>query len=193
MKKYLKVYLIIVCMALGYSCEQNAVWKWVDGPQSGKIKTDKANNLIPKQEGDKWGYVNKYGDWIVSPKHPKVENFSFGVGKAFLMDEYFVYYDVNGKAFVQPELSMSGFLSGGEMSINGVSGYSCNGIKLKNIGDFSEGYAAALLNGKWGYIDRTGTWAVEPQFERAGNFKDGVAKVTLAGKEGYIALKRSKY
>lgn len=42
---------------------------------------------------------------------------------------------------------------------------------------FSEGKAAVKMDGKWGYIDRSGTWVIEPHFLDARAFSDGLAPV----------------
>lgn len=42
------------------------------------------------------------------------------------------------------------------------------------------------LDGRWGYIDGTGTIVIEPQFDLALDFTEGLAAVTLEGKWGYI-------
>ena len=39
---------------------------------------------------------------------------------------------------------------------------------------------------KWGFIDKTGAWIVEPKFDDAESFIDGAAVVNIAGKWGYI-------
>jgi hypothetical protein len=40
--------------------------------------------------------------------------------------------------------------------------------------DFSEGLARVLVDGKYGFINRTGTVVVPPQFKNAGDFSSGV-------------------
>ena len=42
------------------------------------------------------------------------------------------------------------------------------------------------VDGKAGYIDRTGEMVIKPQFEVAENFKDGLAPVKIDGKWGFI-------
>lgn len=44
---------------------------------------------------------------------------------------------------------------------------------------FSEGLAAVLVDGQWGYIDTTGAYVIEPQFggDHIGSFSDGLAFV----------------
>ena len=38
---------------------------------------------------------------------------------------------------------------------------------------FSNGLAAAKKSGKWGFIDTSGKWIIEPKFDNAWNFSDG--------------------
>lgn len=54
------------------------------------------------------------------------------------------------------------------------------------IGFFSNGLAVARINGKYGYIDKTGKLAIPPQYEEAGAFSDGLAPVQVGGKWGFI-------
>src|SRR6218665_3960374 len=46
--------------------------------------------------------------------------------------------------------------------------------------------APVKIDGKWGYIDKTGKIAINPQFDRAGSFKEGLARIQLGGKCGFI-------
>ncbi len=43
-----------------------------------------------------------------------------------------------------------------------------------------------LQNGKYGYIDRTGRIAIEPQFDSAERSSDGLALVRVGGNHAYI-------
>jgi hypothetical protein len=42
------------------------------------------------------------------------------------------------------------------------------------------------MNGKWGYVDRTGKTVVEPQFDYTYGFHGGLAMVLIDDKFGYI-------
>ena len=42
------------------------------------------------------------------------------------------------------------------------------------------------VNGKWGYIDRTGKMVIAPQFDLADPFSEGLGDVELGGKWGYV-------
>lgn len=44
--------------------------------------------------------------------------------------------------------------------------------------------AAAMLNGKWGFIDNTGKFIIEPMFAEVGGFSAGLASASISGKSG---------
>jgi hypothetical protein len=59
--------------------------------------------------------------------------------------------------------------------------------------DFSEGLAVAMETegGKWGFIDKSGNFAIPPQFassagDYVSSFEGGFAEIEIAGKFGYI-------
>lgn len=57
--------------------------------------------------------------------------------------------------------------------------------------DFHEGlasvsYEVSPYEWKIGFIDKTGEFVIEPQFDQAGNFNEGLALVELNGKYGFI-------
>ena len=56
-------------------------------------------------------------------------------------------------------------------------------------GPFSNGLAVALVNGKYGYMDKAGKLVITPQYEQAGSFSEGLAAVQVGGKWGYIDTK----
>ena len=51
---------------------------------------------------------------------------------------------------------------------------------------FSEGLAAVMIKNKWGFIDRQGNTAIEPQFSQAYGFSEGLAAVCVDNKFGFI-------
>jgi hypothetical protein len=57
---------------------------------------------------------------------------------------------------------------------------------------FSEARAGAKSaeTGKWGFIDRTGAWVIQPTWAKVGGFRLGLAKVWFADSNwGYIDMK----
>ncbi|MFL0194347.1 WG repeat-containing protein [Clostridium sp. WILCCON 0269] len=62
--------------------------------------------------------------------------------------------------------------------------YDVSGTETYNV--FHEGLAMVSINGKWGYIDKTGNEVIQPKYDRAQPFSEGLAAVLLNGKWGYI-------
>lgn len=61
--------------------------------------------------------------------------------------------------------------------------------QFQRINGFSEGLAYVVVDGKWGFIDRTGTVVIQPQFDDAGCFRNGIAPVEKNKKWGYVDQK----
>ena len=55
-----------------------------------------------------------------------------------------------------------------------------------DIDDFSEGLAKVELNGKYGFIDKTGREVIPCKYDFAYGFSDGLASIELNGKWGCI-------
>lgn len=52
--------------------------------------------------------------------------------------------------------------------------------------DFANGLAAVMIEGKWGYIDKTGTLVIPCRYDWAGPFTDSLAPVESEEMVGYI-------
>jgi hypothetical protein len=59
------------------------------------------------------------------------------------------------------------------------------GLSVAKEGEHSNRFPV-LVDGKYGYIDRTGTVVIEPQFDSACSFSDGLALVKAEGSYHYI-------
>lgn len=57
---------------------------------------------------------------------------------------------------------------------------------FQDVGQFSEGLAAVKIDGKYGYIDRTGKIVIAPRFDLAGRFDEGLAEVFFGAAAGVI-------
>ena len=53
--------------------------------------------------------------------------------------------------------------------------------QFESVRDFADGLAAVQINGKWGYIDKTGNRVIQPQFDKINDFSEGLALVWIAG------------
>ena len=54
------------------------------------------------------------------------------------------------------------------------------------VAEYSEGLAGVKLNGKWGFIDKSGTLVIPCKYDDAWAFSEGRAEVKLNGKRGYV-------
>lgn len=60
-------------------------------------------------------------------------------------------------------------------------------VIFDDIGGFKDGISRASINGKYGYIDKSGEFIIKPQFDIASKkFNEGLASVQFNGKYGYI-------
>lgn len=70
------------------------------------------------------------------------------------------------------------------------SGNQVFNIKISDLEPFSEGLAAVQLGSnkseRWGFLDKTGRFAIEASFQNAHSFNNGLAPVQSSGKWGYI-------
>ena len=115
--------------------------------------------LVAVKLNDKWGFVDKVGEEVISLKYDYAEFFIEGLAKVKL----------NGKC---------GFVD--------KTGEEVIPLKYDYVDSFREGLAIVKLNGKYGYIDKKGKEVIPLMYDSAGYFSEGLAEVELKGKWGYI-------
>ncbi|MBO4752382.1 MAG: WG repeat-containing protein [Bacteroidales bacterium] len=104
----------------------------------------------------KWGYIDKSGKWVIEPKYAEAQSFSEGV--AFVKErigEGYVEYCIDKKGnmlFERPE---------------------------RTSDEFHDGLAIIIIDGKWGYMDKSCAIAIEPSFSYAEDFSEGMARVGI--------------
>ena len=109
-----------------------------------------------EQEEYFYGFIDSNGNVVIQPKYEMAEDFSEGLA---LVAEYGW-----GRAY--------GFINTrGELVIPPLEG-------ITVLGAFHEGLCVVEVDGKCGYIDKTGAMAIAPQFDAAYDFKHGVAFVS---------------
>jgi len=173
-----------------------------------------SERLTPvKSQDGKWGYRDESGTCRISPQFDAAKNFSEGLAPVALHKK-FGYVDTTGKIVISPQFVFAEPFREGlalvyttfGMNILGRTegwdlfrraGYIDQTGKIvigprlaENASSFSEGVAAfqpgvaAPGNAKWGYLDKTGKWALKPSFEIATDFSEGLAAVEVStGKE----------
>lgn len=159
----------------------------------------------------KWGFKNKRGETMVTPKFDVAGNFAGKYAPVILKDQH-GFCDTSGKmviklkaglSFVTKDNEMSGerFFTAQDDGLIGVKngedlyGYVNDSGKLVipctfNYAEgFSEGMAIVEKDGLYGFIDKTGKIKINYQYEMAFGFKQNRACVTIDGKRGFIDRK----
>ena len=67
-----------------------------------------------------------------------------------------------------------------------VAGCGSSDATVATVTAETSGLYPVSVDGKWGFIDKTGTIKIQPQYEFAMPFSEGLAMVRLNGKWGYI-------
>jgi hypothetical protein len=117
--------------------------------------------------GDKWGYIDRTGKWVIEPQFAS----SGGFG--------------NGYAAVQRD-------SNGAYGYIDTKGNVVIPYRYEDAGEFEEGtqppkgLAPVKTEGKWGYIDRNGKLVIQPQYDGARQFENELAEVQPGDTYGYI-------
>lgn len=124
---------------------------------------------------DKWGMIDKTGKFIVQPIYdglfPVIEEVGIGVKikneKSTPFDQKpsdfeFTFFDRTGKVIAKPSVFV--------------------------FGSFEEGLVLYLdeIKKAMGFVDKTGSIAIEARFEKVLGFSNGLCPVRVNGKWGYI-------
>jgi hypothetical protein len=158
-----------------------------------------SEGLASVEIGTKWGYINTKGVVAITPQFDEAFEFRFGRA-AVKLGNRAGFIDKDGKYISSPGFLWVGMFNGDlapAMTTDRVVAFVNHAGKLEMSGrfqsisgfGFADGLAPAQSGGKWGCIDTTGNWVIDPQFEEATNFSDGLAQVKVGGRWGYIDQK----
>lgn len=136
--------------------------------------------LAAVKVGGKWGFIDTKGNMVVAPQFYEVGNFSNGVTwflDAELDKDYSLDHDMNGDEYKKLYYNKKG-----EIAFS---------LPYDTVCPFSEGLAAVLVNGKWGFVNTDGKMVIAPQYDEDAlghtpSFHDGMCPINMSGKHGYI-------
>ncbi len=123
---------------------------------------------------DKWGYINKKGEYVIPLKFDQALRFSEGLAivriGAFGLGKYGII-DKKGKWIVEPCFPSNTFPYENDMF---------------DLIYFSNGIAPMYDGKKWGYINTSGKFVIQPQYDAVWQFSEGMAAVysLVTTKEG---------
>ncbi|MDQ3002793.1 MAG: WG repeat-containing protein [Fibrobacterota bacterium] len=109
----------------------------------------------------KYGFIDKQGQFIVKPRYHEAEDFQQGVARAKFLGGDWRCFDSSGNLLI-PASHRDHLL-------------------------FSEGRARTLVDGKWGFVDRTYAFCIPPRFDEAGHFYLGLASIKVDGSKPFDA------
>lgn len=151
--------------------------------------------------GKEWNYYKKSGELLMGG-FSEAANFANGVTAAKTGSSWKIY-DTSGNTMTDtayPEVVMDEkqmvyrnerlFVGNGSNYIMiDAQGGQIGTDTYEDVRIFYENtYAAVRKDGKWGFIDKDGSWFIEPAYEDARSFLNGYAAVKLDGKWGFINM-----
>lgn len=183
MKKITLQTLVICCICfIGLSCSKN--------------QNQFDLELIPVKSGEKWGYINQKGEYVINPQFMDAEFFYDGIAMVKSIDGKVGYISKEGKYIIPAKFKEGISFSEGLTFVVSDGGYPTCIDKTgktvfqlkqaKEVFAFSEGLAMYKLDSTFGLIDKTGKVVVNPQFEYIRPFKEGLAAVCKNDKWGFI-------
>lgn len=168
------------------------------------------DELIPIEINEKWGFVNQSGEIILEPQFylsPTGYSKYFSEGLAVVcMNRKCGYIDSSGNYVIEPKFDYAENFSDG-LAIVQIGAYDFLGYRLRfpktvfinKQGEilfdkenftiehkFTDGLAKVSVNGKFGFIDKSGKFVINPQDKNIGSFQQGLA--TISDKSGVLQL-----
>lgn len=144
--------------------------------------------------GQKIGFISKQGAWAIAPQFDWAEPFSEGLaavevgGKRGFIDRAGTlvipasfreaHSFAGGLALVYRETGKPLFIDhAGQVVID---------IHVDFADAFTDRWSVVMVGGKFGYMDKTGTFAIAPQYAQAARFSEGLAAVRIGNNWGFI-------
>ncbi len=147
----------------------------------------------------KWGYINEQGKLVIKPQFDEAYSFGFGYAYVRRGKEYRLI-DETGKmlpkkrpisrtqrrlaSLIDSDHGLTPVISNGEWTI-----IDARGQKSAHTIDFTKsetGLVPAREGRKYGFIDRTWQYAIDPEYDYAWPFSYGLAQVKVGKRIGFI-------
>nr|WP_295769711.1 WG repeat-containing protein [Rhodoferax sp.] len=138
--------------------------KWVLKPQFEDLKVVSPTRAIVQSKG-KWGMISVSGEWVIPAVHNNLN----------ILNDWFV------AACTKDGESCTTFTADGKKT--------AQVLQLSSIAPFdAKGYASAQdkVTALWGYLNRHGSWAVEPKYLKAYSFNGDYALVQQPQTDGDV-------
>jgi len=152
---------------------------------------------VRREGSDPWEYIDMEGNTVISlPANVTGTTFSEGVAclSRTITDDEVVedeskvtHYALDDILILDPDHYGDAAYRYEYTYIDRTGQVVIESGRFAEVDYFSEGLAAAwdLATGLWGYIDRSGQWQIQPQYETARRFSEGLAAAETRAPEGY--------
>ncbi|GEM_PF-1198916 len=145
---------------------------------------------------ERLGFIDKNGKWLVQPQFNFTTGFSEGLALVWENRKRLCFIDKEGNTAISLDMvpNQSVFartnINFGRLQLDeegaADSFFSKYEHKYMSPSLFREGLAPLVKDKRFGYIDKTGTFIIPPQYDFAFPFSEGLAVIIDDGKYGYI-------
>jgi hypothetical protein len=154
--------------------------------------------LIPVQSGDKWGYINKNGEYVINPQFREADFFREGLARVVSLDGKTGFISSDGKYAIAAQYKSATQFSEGLAFVVSENSYPIcidktgeTKFSLKQaqlVFPFHEGLALIVSSEeKCGFVNKEGKTVINPQlFDEAYHFSEGFARIKQNNKCGFI-------
>ena len=163
------------------------------GITSLEVKAESGNELFVMPDDLFYGYINKDGDFIIKPQFLAATEFSDGLAcvlsGSISIDENVIIskFQKHTLEMLEPIINKK-FKSLGEVK-TALKSLSLNDEEIDRLlfPSTLEGETSGIiLNFEgWGFIDKTGEFVIEPQFDGKGSFSEGLAAIPVKNYDSY--------
>ncbi|MBA2937351.1 WG repeat-containing protein [Paenibacillus sp. CGMCC 1.16610] len=157
-----------------------------------------ASNLTPFRFNGLSGFFDSLGKVVIPPTYQQVRYFS-DERAAFKRDNRWGFIDVEGAEVIKPSFDQIGLFSEGVALVSTEQ----NSLLIDQSGQvlrrydylfeerpflncFVEGHAVVKVNGKYGLLDRNGSFALDPVYSAIGQVCNGFSVVNLKDMPPYF-------
>ncbi|MBP7708010.1 MAG: WG repeat-containing protein [Candidatus Aminicenantes bacterium] len=131
------------------------------------------------------GFIDKTGDWAIKPIFEFARGFRNGLASVRYEGKW-GFIDRAGTWVIPPQFDdvKPGYF---EQSLEGSISSGKEGLAPVCVGGKDEGYISKTRS-KWGYIDKSGRWIINPQYEDAEPFSGAFAAVMVGGRPDELGI-----
>ncbi|MCT4638890.1 MAG: WG repeat-containing protein [Bacteroidales bacterium] len=167
------------------------------GLQSAKSFSD---GMCMAKANDKWGYINKKGEWVIKPVYVKANSFHEGLA---LVNDGIHWFFINKSGEKLNAVSADKYgnfkdgysivRKGKRKGIIDKTGKLVVDFKYDAIKQFRDGYAVAYLNKMAGIIDGVGNVVIDFKYNKIGRVSEGFAWAKKGAQNGYINIETKEF